>query len=86
MSRQLTNVSSRKAHKALKRLGFEDRDCGSGSHRVMIRDRKDDRGKVVGKDVLTLVLGQKEINPFTMKGILDQGGVSVEEFLDALKR
>jgi predicted RNA binding protein YcfA (HicA-like mRNA interferase family) len=85
LSSQLTNVSSREAHTALKRLGFEDhKHSGKGSHQVMVREHADDDGNAVRRDVLTLVMGKKEINPFTLKGILDQGNVAVDEFLDAL--
>ncbi len=77
MSPRLTNVSSRVAYAALQRLGFEQVHV-SGSHAQMARERPGG-----GRDVLTLVLGQREINPFTLRGILRQGNVSEQEFLDA---
>lgn len=76
MSRRLTNISSKKAHRALRRLGFEDAHQ-QGSHLTMVRREP----KVA---LLTLVMGKKEINPYTLQGILRQGGVDLEDFLDAL--
>lgn len=35
-------------------------------------------------DVLVLVMGKKEIPPFTLKGALDLGNVEVDEFMEAL--
>lgn len=35
-------------------------------------------------DVLVLVMGKKEIPPFTLKGALGLGNVQVDEFMDAL--
>lgn len=74
MSPRPTNVSSRKAHRALKRLGFVDARC-SGSHQSMVRERADG-----GKDIVVLVLGKQEINPFTLRSLLQQGGVDLDEF------
>jgi len=75
---QLTNVSSKRAHRVLKKLGFIDARC-KGSHQSMVRERADG-----GFDVLTLVLGKKEIKPYTMRGILTQGSVSIEDFIREL--
>lgn len=69
----LPGVSGRKAAKALERLGFVS-VRQKGSHLVM---RRGDRGCVVPM--------HREINPWTLNGVLKQAGVSVEDFLNALK-
>lgn len=69
----LPGVSGRKAVKALERLGFVFLRQ-KGSHVVM---RRGDRGCVVPM--------HREINSWTLNGVLKQAGVSADEFLSALK-
>jgi predicted RNA binding protein YcfA (HicA-like mRNA interferase family) len=69
----LPGVSGRKAVKALERLGF-DFIRQKGSHVIM---RRGDRGCVVPM--------HREINPWTLNGVLKQAGVATDEFLAALK-
>ncbi|MHB8519671.1 MAG: type II toxin-antitoxin system HicA family toxin [Limisphaerales bacterium] len=70
--RKLPDVSGREARHALERLGFLLKRQ-SGSHVIL---RRGNRGCVVPM--------HREISRGTLKGILDQAGVSVEEFLKAL--
>jgi predicted RNA binding protein YcfA (HicA-like mRNA interferase family) len=72
-------VSSRRAVKALERLGFEKAHT-KGSHLTMRRDRADG-----GTDVLVIVLDRKQLPRGTLASALRQGRVSVEEFVNALK-
>lgn len=69
----LPGVSGRKAVKALEKLGFVF-IRQKGSHAIM---RRGDRGCVVPM--------HREINPWTLNGVLKQAGVSADEFLAALK-
>ncbi|MBI2496567.1 MAG: type II toxin-antitoxin system HicA family toxin [Opitutae bacterium] len=69
----LPGVSGRRAVKALERLGFVF-IRQKGSHAMM---RRGDRGCVVPM--------HREINPWTLNGVLKQAGVSADEFLNALK-
>lgn len=69
----LPGVSGRKAVKALERLGFVF-IRQKGSHVIM---RRGDRGCVVPM--------HREINSWTLNGVLKQAGVSADEFLVALK-
>ena len=77
-SPQVPLVSSKKAHKALVRLGFEDSHC-NGSHQTMVRYHDDGP-----PDILILVLGKKELVRFTLRNALAQGNVTVEEFIAKL--
>jgi predicted RNA binding protein YcfA (HicA-like mRNA interferase family) len=69
----LPGVSGRKAVKALERLGFVF-IWQKGSH-VMLR--RGNRGCVVPM--------HREINPWTLNGVLKQAGVESADFLAALK-
>ncbi|SDR72240.1 type II toxin-antitoxin system HicA family toxin [Opitutus sp. GAS368] len=69
----LPGVSGRKAVKALEKLGFVF-IRQKGSHAIM---RRGDRGCVVPM--------HREINRWTLNGVLKQAGVSADEFLSALK-
>ncbi|MDI1247672.1 MAG: type II toxin-antitoxin system HicA family toxin [Lacunisphaera sp.] len=69
----LPGVSGRKTVKALERLGFFF-IRQKGSHAML---RRGDRGCVVPM--------HREINPWTLHGVLKQAGVSADEFLAALK-
>lgn len=66
------DVSGTEAVKALRRLGFESLRQ-SGSHHIMRR---------AGKTVV--VPQHKPIKPGTLRGMLEQAGVSLEEFAEAL--
>jgi predicted RNA binding protein YcfA (HicA-like mRNA interferase family) len=69
----LPGISGAKAVKALERLGFvfvRQR----GSHAIL---RRKDRGCVVPM--------HREINPWTLNGVLKQAGVEPDEFLKSLK-
>ena len=69
----LPGVSGRKAVNALERLGFV-LIRQKGSHTIL---RRGSRGCVVPM--------HREINPWTLSGVLKQAGVEPEEFLRALK-
>ena len=69
----LPGVSGRKAVKALERLGFVF-IRQKGSHAIM---RRGTRGCVVPM--------HREINPWTLAGVLKQADIEAEEFLRALK-
>ncbi|MDI1312164.1 type II toxin-antitoxin system HicA family toxin [Prosthecobacter sp.] len=66
------DVYGAEAVRALRRLGFES-VRQTGSHHIMKRDAK------------TVVVPQhKPIKPGTLRGMLDQAGVSLDEFTAAL--
>ena len=69
---KLPDVSGKEARRALERLGFVFKRQ-HGSHAVL---RRGNRGCVVPM--------HREINRGTLKGVLEQAGVTVEEFMDAL--
>lgn len=66
------DVHGTDAVRALRRLGFESLRQ-TGSHHVMRRD------------IRTVVVPQhKPIKPGTLKGMLEQADVSLEDFMEAL--
>lgn len=69
----LPRVSGREAIRALERLGFENKRQ-RGSHVVLRRG-------AVG----CVVPDHKELKTGTLAGVLKQAGISVEEFLAALR-
>ncbi|HEY3857663.1 MAG TPA: type II toxin-antitoxin system HicA family toxin [Verrucomicrobiae bacterium] len=69
---KLPDVSGKEARRALERLGFVFKRQ-NGSHVVL---RRGSRGCVIPM--------HREINRGTLKGILEQAGVSLEEFKNAL--
>jgi len=69
----LPGISGRKVVRALERLGFVVQRQ-KGSHVVL---RRGERGCVVPI--------HREINPWTLNGVLKQAGVEADEFLKALK-
>jgi predicted RNA binding protein YcfA (HicA-like mRNA interferase family) len=69
---KLPDVSGKEARRALERLGFVFKRQ-RGSHVIL---RRGNRGCVVPM--------HREINRGTLKGILEQAGVSTEEFMAAL--
>jgi predicted RNA binding protein YcfA (HicA-like mRNA interferase family) len=69
---KLPDVSGPEARRALQRLGFVFKRQ-RGSHVIL---RRGNRGCVVPM--------HREISRGTLRGVLEQAGVSVEEFLEAL--
>jgi len=69
----LPGISGRKAVRALERLGFVF-VRQQGSHAIL---RRKDHGCVVPM--------HREINPWTLNGVLKQAGVEPDEFRKALK-
>ncbi len=67
------DVSGIEAAKVLFRLGFEEMRQ-TGSHRIL---RKGGRTVVVPM--------HKPIKPGTLKGLIEQAGLTVEQFVQALK-
>ena len=70
---KLPRISGKRCRKALGKLGFSD-VRQKGSHLVM---RRGDSGCVIPM--------HKEIKTGTLAGVLRQSGVSVEEFIAALR-
>jgi predicted RNA binding protein YcfA (HicA-like mRNA interferase family) len=66
------DVSGEEAAKALRRLGFAEMRQ-TGSHRIM---RKEARTVVVPM--------HRPIKPGTLKGLIEQAGVTIEDFVAAL--
>jgi len=69
----LPGVSGQRTVAALKKLGFV-KLRQKGSHVIL---RRGERGRVVPM--------HREINPWTLNGVLRQAGVEPAEFLKALK-
>jgi len=65
-------VNGAEAAKALRRLGFEDQRQ-TGSHLIMRREHR-----------TVVVPMHKPIKPGTLKGLIEQAGVAVEEFVAVL--
>lgn len=72
----LPRISGREARQALERLGWEYKHH-TGSH--MILDKP-------GQEYTLCVPDHKELRGGTLRGIIRMSGVSVDEFLTALKR
>ena len=66
------DVNGSEAARALKRLGFEQ-IRQTGSHLIM---RKENRTVVVPQ--------HKPIKPGTLKGVIEQAGITVEQFIASL--
>jgi len=66
------DVTGTEAVKALRRLGFESL-LQTGSHHIMR-----------GAEKTVVVPQHKPIKPGTLRGLLDQAGVSLDEFIAAL--
>jgi predicted RNA binding protein YcfA (HicA-like mRNA interferase family) len=69
---KLPDVSGKEARRALERLGFVFKRQ-RGSHVIL---RRDNRACVVPM--------HREISRGTLKGVLEQAGVTVEDFINAL--
>ena len=78
--RKLPVVSSKDVIKALRSAGFEDAPKrGKGSHSALVKRSKDKARIVIVPDRKTLPRG-------TLRAILDQAGLTKDEFIDLLKR
>lgn len=75
---RLKGIDSRKAKRALVRLGFEA-VRQNGSHVMLHRPRADG-----GTDPCVLPMKGKRLSAHTLASTLEQGKVSVDEFLEAL--
>jgi len=77
--RRLPFLSSARIVRALRRAGFTDApDRGKGSHQALLRT--DDTGRAR----LVIVPKGKDIPRGTLLAILEQAGLSREEFLELL--
>lgn len=74
-------LSSDEILAALRRLGFEDGPAKGSSHLSMHRPREGG-----GNDVVSVVIGEKEVPRGTLAGILDTGNITLDDFLKALGR
>ena len=64
--------------KALKKLGFVASKSSGGTHVTYTKKTAS------GTRTCTAVLAKPEIRPGTLKGILKQGGIELEDFMIAL--
>lgn len=79
MSGQYPLCSSAQVVRAPERAGFTARGKPSGSHQAFIRE-------VDGRRyVAIVVLGKKEIPRGTLKNILQQAGLTLDELLEYLR-
>jgi predicted RNA binding protein YcfA (HicA-like mRNA interferase family) len=79
---RLPLISSNQLIAALRRLGFVDGPTKSGSHFSMYRPKPEG----TGRDVISVVLNQREIPRGTLDSVLKAGRISREELLRALAR
>jgi predicted RNA binding protein YcfA (HicA-like mRNA interferase family) len=76
----LPAISSKEVIKALRSAGFEDAPKrGKGSHSALVKRSKDKARLVIVPDRKTLPRG-------TLRAILDQAGLTKDEFIALLKR
>ncbi len=76
---KLPSISSARIIRALRKAGFvEAPDRGRGSHRAFCRTEKN------GRHRLAIVPKGKDIPRGTLLSVLEQAGLSREEFLDLL--
>ncbi|MBD0327491.1 MAG: type II toxin-antitoxin system HicA family toxin [Pyrinomonadaceae bacterium] len=73
MSKKLPALKSKTVIKALERGGFQIRRI-TGSHYIL---RK-------GKQIAVVPFHNKDLKPGTLMSIINQAGLTVEEFLDLL--
>ena len=77
---KLPILSSKQVIKGLRAVGFEDAPKrGKGSHSALIK--RDFRGTK-----LVIIPGSKSLPRGTLRAILDQAGLSREEFLNLIQR
>ena len=73
---RLPSLSSRELIRLLRKTGFEDAPRrGKGSHRALFR--RDESGRIH----LVIVPSSKDLPRGTLRAILDQAGLSVDELL-----
>jgi predicted RNA binding protein YcfA (HicA-like mRNA interferase family) len=72
--------SSEEICNALRRAGFVPGRAASGDHQFWFRENPDDT-----KSTTTVVLGRREVPRGTLRKILRQAGLTVEEFRELLK-
>jgi predicted RNA binding protein YcfA (HicA-like mRNA interferase family) len=76
---KLPAISSKEVIKALRSAGFEDAPKrGRGSHSALVKRSMDKSRLVIVPDKKTLPRG-------TLRAILDQAGLTKDEFVDLLK-
>jgi predicted RNA binding protein YcfA (HicA-like mRNA interferase family) len=76
---KLPSLSARQIIRVLRRAGFvEAPDRGKGSHRAFFRN--DETGRIR----LAIVPGGKDIPKGTLRSIIEQSGLSRDEFLKLL--
>lgn len=76
---KLPILSSRDVVRALKRVGFQPAPKrGKGSHLAFVK-------KVHGRSRLVIVPHKDEIPRGTLLSILDQAGLTKDDFIDAMK-
>jgi predicted RNA binding protein YcfA (HicA-like mRNA interferase family) len=77
---KLFAISSKEPIKALRSAGFEDAPKrGRGSHSALVKRSMDKSRLVIVPDKKTLPRG-------TLRAILDQAGLTKDEFVDLLKK
>jgi predicted RNA binding protein YcfA (HicA-like mRNA interferase family) len=77
---KLPVISSKEVIKALRSAGFEDAPKrGKGSHLALVKQSMDRARLVIVPDRKTLPRG-------TLRAILDQAGLTKDQFIELLKR
>ncbi|MGK7886401.1 MAG: type II toxin-antitoxin system HicA family toxin [Crocosphaera sp.] len=79
---KLPRVSSQKTVKTLEKLGFVQ-IRQKGSHLILKKQLKSEEGKIIEAGCV-IPLQRKTLAVGTLKNILNQAGVTIEEFLDNL--
>ena len=82
---KLPRVSSSDTIKALERLGFVQ-VRQKGSHLILKKQLSQHQSKLIGKQQVGCVvpMQRKTLATGTLKNILNQGNITVEQFLEAL--
>ena len=77
---KLPAISSKEVMKALRSAGFEDAPKrGKGSHSALVK-------RSMAKSRLVIVPDRKTLPRGTLRAILDQAGLTKDEFIELLKR
>jgi predicted RNA binding protein YcfA (HicA-like mRNA interferase family) len=77
---KLPLISSKDVIRALRSAGFEDAPKrGKGSHSALIK-------RTAGKARLVIVPDRSTVPRGTLRAILEQAGLTKDEFIDLLKR
>lgn len=71
--------SSAQIINALRRAGFAPARAAAGSHQAFVRVRTDGR-----KETAVVHLGQREVARYTLRSIIKQAGMTVDEFIALL--